>query len=119
MNRILQIILAIASILFFIFIFNMVRNKRLELKYALVWILTSFGFIILSLFPGLLTFMSYILHIKEPVNTLFLSILFFLLVIVFTLTLSLSRNANRVKTLTQELGILKAYIEALNKKDNP
>ena len=116
MNRTLQVILVIASTLFFIFIFNMIRNKRLELKYALTWLLTSFSFIMLSLFPGLLNFISYILHIKEPVNTLFLSIIFFLLLIVFTLTVALSRNANRVKTLTQELGILKAYVEQLDEK---
>ncbi len=116
MNKILQIIMIVSSSLFFLFIFNMVRVKRLELKYALTWILTSFSLILLSVFPQLLKFISNILHIKEPVNALFLSIIFFLLLIVFTLTMSLSRNANRVKTLTQEIGILKASIEKLEKE---
>jgi hypothetical protein len=113
MNQILQVILVIASSMFFVFILNMVRSRRLELKYALTWILTSFSFIILSIFPQVLKFISYVLHIKEPVNTLFLSIMFFLLLIVFTLTIALSRNANRVKTLSQEIGILKLYIEQM------
>lgn len=115
MNRTLQIILILASTAFFAYIFNMVRIKRLELRYALTWILTSVSFIILSVFPGALKAVSKLLHIKEPVNTLFLSIIFFLIVIVFTLTLALSRNANRVKTLVQEMGILKLEIEKLNK----
>lgn len=118
MNTVLQNILVIASILFFSFILSMVRDKKLELKYALTWILTSFSFIILSIFPEIVRFIAYILHIKEPVNALFLSIIFFLLVIVFTLTISLSRNANRVKTLTQEIGILKLEIEDLKKHVN-
>ena len=88
----------------------------MELRYALTWILTSFSFIILSVFPGVLRFVSDLLHIKEPVNTLFLSILFFLLVIVFTLTVALSRNANRVKTLVQELGILKMELEKMQQR---
>ncbi|MCX8131250.1 MAG: DUF2304 domain-containing protein [Clostridia bacterium] len=114
MNKVLQVILIISSTLFFVFIFNMVRNKRLELKYALTWMLTSFSFIILSVFPEVLYFVSAVLHIELPVNTLFLSVIFFLLVIVFTLTIALSRNANRVKTLTQEIGILKLKIEKLS-----
>lgn len=115
MNFILQIILIIASTGLFIYIFNMVRIKRLELRYALTWILTSFSFIILSVFPKVLKFVSGVLHIKEPVNTLFLSIIFFLIIIIFTLTLALSRNANRVKTLIQEIGIIKLELEKLKK----
>jgi hypothetical protein len=118
MNTTLQIILIISSVLFFFFICNMVRNKKLELRYALVWILTSLTFVILSIFPTVLKFISKVLHIKEPVNTLFLSIIFFLILIVFTLTMSLSRNANRVKTLTQEIGILKLNLEKLEKHVN-
>jgi hypothetical protein len=116
MNFVLQIILIIASSGLFIYIFNMVRIKRLELRYALTWILTSFSFIILSVFPKVLKFVSGVLHIKEPVNTLFLSIIFFLIIIIFTLTLALSRNANRVKTLIQEVGIIKLELEKLKSK---
>lgn len=116
MNIILQRILIVASCALFGYIFNMVRVKRLELRYALTWILTSFSFIILSVFPEVLRFVSSVLHIKEPVNTLFLSIIFFLLVIIFTLTLALSRNANRVKTLIQEVGIIKLELEKLKEK---
>ena len=40
----LRTVLIIGSVLFFIFIINMVRIKKLELKYALIWILTSVSF---------------------------------------------------------------------------
>jgi len=107
MNNILHFILIIASLLFLGFIVNMVRSKRLELKYALTWLFTSCSFVILSLFPRLLNFISNVLHVKEPVNAIFLSVIFFLLLIVFSLTVALSRNAKRVKTLAQEIGIMK------------
>ncbi len=118
MNKILQGILILSSTLFFTYIFNMVRVKKLELKYALVWILTSFSFVILALYPHILRVFSDILHIIEPVNTVFLCIIFFLLAIVFTLTLSISRNANRVKTLTQEMGIIRMELEEMKKAVN-
>lgn len=107
MNTTLHIILIISSIIFFIFIFNMVRMKKLQLKYALTWIAASFSFIIFACFPSVITLLSKLLHIQEPVNALFLLILFFLIIIVFILTLALSRNAERIKTLTQEIGILR------------
>lgn len=116
MNAVLQIILFSVSVLFCIFILSMIRDKKLELKFALTWLLTGFSFVMLSVFPGIAKIIAKLLHIKEPVNALFLSIIFFLLLIVFTLTIALSRNANRVKSLTQEIGILKLEIDKINNK---
>jgi hypothetical protein len=110
MNSILQAILIVASIGFFIFILRMLKAKKLEFKYSIVWIIASFSFIVLSIFPKIVRYVANVLHIIEPVNAVYLIIIFFLLVIVFTLTVALSRNSNRVKALTQEIGILKLEI---------
>lgn len=114
MNTRLQLIMIVASLLFTGFVTGMIRNRKIELKYTLAWLLAGVSFLVLSLFPGVLVFISKLLHIIEPVNTLFLSIIFFMLLIIFTLTVALSRNANRVKTLTQEIGIMKMELEKLN-----
>jgi len=113
MNPRLQLILIVSSFLFLVYIIMMVRNKRLELKYILVWMLTGAAFLLLSIFPSILDFASEMLNIIEPVHTLFLMIIFFMLLIIFSLTVALSRNSIRVKALTQELGILKLQIENL------
>jgi len=115
MNIRLQIILILASTFFLCFVIVMVRNKKIELKYTLTWLLAGFTFTILALFPDVLKLISKLLNILEPVNTLFLSIIFFMMLIVFTLTIALSRNANRVKTLTQEIGILKMELEKISR----
>jgi hypothetical protein len=118
MNIRLQIIMVIASALFLGFVVIMIKNKKIELKYTLTWLLTAAAFIVLSIFPETLVLLSQLLNIKEPVNTLFLSIIFFMLLIIFTLTLALSRNASRVKTITQEIGIIKMELSRLE-KDRP
>jgi hypothetical protein len=118
MNARLQIILIFGSLLFLCYIIVMLRNKKIDLKYSLVWLLAGIGLLVIAVFPELLKMLSGLLNIIEPVNTLFLSIIFFILLILFTLTIALSRNANRVKTLTQEIGILKMELEQL-KKDRP
>lgn len=116
MNSRLQIIMVIASLLFLCYIVMMLRNKKIELKYTLAWLLTGICLLATAIFPSLLKLLSNLLNIVEPVNTLFLSIIFFMLLIIFTLTIALSRNANRVKTLTQEIGIIKMELEKLTRK---
>lgn len=116
MNSRLQIIMILASILFLAYIILMLRYRKIELKYSLAWLLAGISLLATAVFPDLLKLLSKLLNIIEPVNTLFLSIIFFILLIVFTLTIALSRNANRVKTLTQEIGILKMELERLKKE---
>jgi len=115
MNSRLQAIMITASLLFLCYIITMLRNKKIELKYSLAWLMAGISFITIAVFPGLLRFLSDLLNIIEPVNTLFLFIIFFMLLIIFTLTIAISRNATRVKTLTQEIGILKMELEKLQK----
>ena len=118
MNTRLQIIMICASLLFLGYIILMLRNKKIELKYSLAWLLAGICLLSTALFPDILKLLSKLLNIIEPVNTLFLSIIFFMLLIAFTLTIALSRNANRVKTLTQEIGIIKMELERLKKNRN-
>ncbi len=110
MSNSLQIYLIIASVLFFLFIVNMVRTKRLELKYALTWLLTSASFVFLSVFPETMFFVARLLHIETPVNALFLIVIFLLLLMIFALTVAVSRQALRIKNLIQEIGLLKEEI---------
>lgn len=107
----LRITLIIGSVLFFIFIINMVRTKKLELKYALIWILTSVSFIIMSVFPQTVFFIAGLLEVEAASNAIFLCIIFLLLLMVFALTVAVSRQANRIKRLVQEVGLLKAELE--------
>jgi len=115
MDSTLQIILVISTIIFSAYIISMINKRKLQLKYALTWILTSFVFILISIFPSLLFNLSKILHIFNPVNALFLIIIFFLMIIVFTLSVAISKSSLKVKDLTQEVGILKNYIENKDK----
>lgn len=118
MNNILRNILLLTSLLFFVLILNMVIKRKLELKYVLTWLFTSITFVIITLFPNIVYSLSQLLHIINPVNALFLIIIFLLLMIVFTLTVALSRNSNRVKTLVQEVGILRNSLENLKQQNN-
>lgn len=116
MSSTLRIVLITGSILFFIFIINMVRTKKLELKYALIWLLTSLSFVVMSVFPQTVFFVAKTLAIEVPANALFLCIIFLLLLMVFALTVAVSRQAGRTKKLIQELSLLKAEVASTKKE---
>ena len=117
MNITFHLILIISSVLFMIFILNMIRSKNLELKHALTWLGTSFIIIIIAIFPQIIKSIASLLHIIEPANALFLLILFFILLIVFTLTVTISKSTNKINTLVQEIGLLKLTVQKLKNEN--
>lgn len=115
MNNILQIIMLCSSILFTIFIFTMVKKTKLQLSYSILWLFTGISFIFLSLFPSILENTSKLFQIKEPVNALFLFMIFFLITIIFTLTIVISKLKTQITSVSQELGLLKEEIRNTHK----
>jgi hypothetical protein len=110
----LQIIVGIIMILGLTEIFIMVHRGKLNLKYALLWILAGFV-VLMDIFPGMLGRIATALGIELPINMLFFVGFCFALLLVFGLTIKVSKMSDEVKRLTQELAILKYDIE--EKKD--
>ena len=102
----LRIIMIIIMIGLFIFFFSMLRNKKLDLKYCLVWMFALLGIAVFCIFPGLLDSLSKVLGIGVPVNTLFLICIAFLTFICISLTVVVSRLSARLRQLTQNLAVL-------------
>ena len=106
MNIRIQIIIAIGVLVALSVIVNMIRQKKLELRYALAWLFVGCGVLILDCFPWLIDWMSKQLGIASPVNMLFFLGFCFSLVIIFVLTVAISRMSIRIKQLAQEVALL-------------
>lgn len=105
MNIKFQIILIIALILVLLIIMNMVRKNVVDLKYVLSWILLDIAVLVIVIVPGLLDLISEIIGIYSVTNMVFFLGFCFLLIIVFLQTISLSRNSERIRKLSQELAL--------------
>lgn len=101
----LQIVIAIVLIMGLFAILNMIRKKSLELKYALSWIGVIFMLLVLVVFPGVMISLSRLLGIWSPVNMIFFLGFIFSLIIIFTLTVALSRTSERVRRLAQIIAL--------------
>ena len=111
----LQILVGIVLVVAILGIITMVHKKKLNLKYALLWIIVGIIVLILDFCPGLLGKLSELFGIELPINMLFFLGFCFLLLIVFGLTIKVSKMSDEVKRLTQELAILKHDVKAYGK----
>ena len=101
----IQIIIAVLIICALIVIIDMIRKKRLELSYALSWLLVGIGVLILDVFPQLIKTISEKIGIVSPVNMLFFFGFCFSLVIIFVLTIAVSKLSIKIKQLDQQIAI--------------
>ena len=113
----MQVMIAIASVFVILYIGNMVRTRRLELKYALIWFLVCILLLIFDLSPGLLTGLTSLLGITLPINMLFFLGFVFVLMINFSQTIVISNLTRRTKRLTQEVGILHRRIDNIKTRE--
>lgn len=112
----LQLIIGICLVVALLAIVNMIRKRKLELKYALSWLIAIVFVLIMDCFPVLLTRLSYFLGIWAPVNMIFFLGFCFSLLIIFVLTVTLSRMSERVRKLAQAVALNEEKIELLMKE---
>lgn len=111
----IQIIIGVILVIGLIAIINMIRKRRLELKYALSWLVAIVFVLVLDCFPTLLNKISGMLGIWAPVNMIFFLGFCFSLMIIFVLTVTLSRMSERVRKLSQAVALNEEKIETLLK----
>lgn len=105
MTPIFRIILIVVSILSTWYILKKIRQSKLQIEYAIFWIVFSGVLVIISLFPWLVSLFTRLLGMQLPVNFVFMVFIFILLVKLFMMTIELSTLENKVKDLTQELAL--------------
>ncbi|MGQ9510068.1 MAG: DUF2304 domain-containing protein [Thermodesulfobacteriota bacterium] len=114
MDRI-NLIAIFGSIFLLLIILELVRRRYLSERYSLVWILTGIAFLILSIKIDLLRSLSKFLGFSVPSNALFFFGILFLILIVLSFSVILSRLSEKNKVLTQEIVLLKKRIEDIEK----
>ena len=110
----IKCVLIVVLILGLLKILGLIKRNKLELKYALSWLFLELGILIITLIPNLLNVISKVLGIYNEINMLFFLGFVFIILVIFSLTMSLSRNSERVRKMAQEIA-LNSY--ANNKKN--
>lgn len=111
----LQVIIGIFLLMALFVIIYMIKKRSLDLKYALSWLLAIVFVLVLDCFPILLVKLSAALGVWAPVNMIFFLGFCFSLLIIFTLTVMLSRMAERVRKLSQAVALNEEKLERMSK----
>ena len=105
MTLVFRVILIVVSLFTTYYILKRIRQSKLQIEYAIFWILFSGVLIVFSLFPWLVSMFTRMIGMQLPVNFIFLLFIFVLMVKLFFMTIELSTLENKVKDLTQELAL--------------
>jgi len=103
----------VLSIGLLIFIVEMVRRRKLREEYSWLWIITAVTILVLSIWFGLLEWLTYLIGAVVPVSTLFMFGIVFLLIINIYFSMKISTLTTQVKNLAQRLAILDSYLQGL------
>lgn len=109
--------IAVALLVVFIIVRN-VNRKKLRIQYSFAWLLIAAALLVVSFFPGLVTWLCGVMGIETPSNLIYLFGIIALLLIVFYQTLLLSRQADRITRLTQIVSIEKFLAEGRRKEND-
>jgi hypothetical protein len=110
MERI-QIISIFASLLIFFGVLNLVRRKKLKTEYSLIWLAVSLVFVIFSFWREGIDKISAIVGIAYAPSVLFIILLIGIILLLIEFSIIISKQAERIKILVQEVALLKLDVE--------
>ena len=118
MNRPIRLRTALlaAIILFFVIVLYFLKRRRLTLKYSLLWLLTGTVMLVLVAFPELMMFLSRLIGTQSIMNTLYLLILAFVIILLMMLTSIVSGQTERIRRLAQSNALLEKRIRELEEE---
>ena len=112
----LRIVLINALLFYFVILLIFLKNKTLELRYTLLWMFAGFILALLVIWPDVLRGFVKVIGIQDNMNGLFIMSFAFVIMIMMSLTSIVSRQANKIKLLVQELAIMEKRIRELESR---
>jgi len=95
----------------------LVRQRRMRVKYALVWLALSFGGLVVGAYPRLLMEFAGWARLSFPAAALLVA-LGLIYVFSFSVSLSLSQAHRRTTRLLQEVALLEERVRELEARDS-
>jgi hypothetical protein len=107
----IQIISIIASLLIFGGVINLVRRRKLKTEYSLIWLAVSITFIVFSFWRSGIDRLAELFGISYAPSVLFIILLIGIIFLLIEFSMIISKQAERIKVLVQEMALLKNEIE--------
>ena len=106
-----SIFAAIASILLLLVIFELIRSRRLQERYALLWVMTAVVLLVFAIWRDGLNVLARTVGIAYPPSALFLLAAMFILVVLLHYSTVISELAERNLMLAQRIALLEQKLK--------
>ena len=115
----IQIASVAASLCFLYYVGRLILKGRLREEYALVWAVSTLLLLIFSIWRDGLRVLSEALGVFYPPSLVFMGAIFFILIYLLHVSVSVSRLQAQNKTLAQEIAFLREVMEKQRPADDP
>ena len=112
-----SIIAAIAAALFLLVIFELIRGRRLQERYALLWLLTGIVIFVLAVWRDALRLVAEQLGIAYPPSALFVVGFLFILVVLLHYSTVISELSERNVRLAQEIALVEERLRVHERRE--
>jgi len=101
-----SVVAAIAAAFFLLLIFELIRSRRLQERYALLWLMTGAVILLLSVWRDALRLVAEQVGIAYPPSALFVVGFLFILVVLLHYSTVISELSERNVLLAQDIALL-------------
>jgi hypothetical protein len=114
-----SIIASIATIIFLVVIFELIRSRRLQERYAMLWLLSGIIIFVLAVWRGALSTLADLVGIAYPPSALFVLLSFFILLLLLHYSTVISKLSDQNRILAQRLALFEHRLrEAENDREH-
>ncbi len=115
-NRDLQVLLIVGALALFGMIVYLIKHKKIEVKYSIIWLAFSATMILFAIFPYLVLVLGDISGVVNPVNFIFMTLFVFILLILLSVSAVISGFSTKIKRLAQANALLEKRVRELEQK---
>ena len=102
---------AIAAVALLAVVFELIRSRRLQERYALLWLLTGLVVFVLAVWRDALGSLADLVGIAYPPSALFVFAAFFILILLLHYSTVISRLSDQNRILAQRLALLENRLQ--------
>ena len=106
-----SIVAALAALGLLLVVFEFIRRRRLQERYALLWILTGVVVLVLALWREALGGLAELVGIAYPPSALFVLASVFILLVLLDYSTVISKLSNQNRILAQRIALLENRLE--------
>jgi hypothetical protein len=109
-----SVVAAVAALILLVIILELIRSRRLQERYAVLWLLTGGTMFVLAIWRGGLARIAELVGIAYPPSALFVLVSLFILAVLLHYSTVISRLSDQNKILAQRLALLESEVDEDN-----